>query len=150
MLESFKKGQGVVVRRVAFWASAILILWGGISLYNWLVASFQFSRTLLLGGEGSYLEAPKIPVLDQRLDVAFVMTWVLIIGSVWALHRLLNRPRSADFLIETDSELKKVTWPSWNEAWSSAKVVVAFVIILTGFLFVADFVLQFLIRQILG
>src|SRR3990172_1219609 len=115
MAEAYKKGQGVLVRRCAFWILALLIIWGGRSLYDWLVnveMGGRFLATLLVEGKGK--QGYLLPVLDQRFDVAFAVSWGLVLAALFFLWRFLNRPRSADFLVETDAELKKVTWPSWK------------------------------------
>lgn len=45
------------------------------------------------------------------------------------------------FLQESFAELKKVTWPSRDEATASTKVVLVSVIIIAGILGLVDFVL---------
>ena len=145
MLETVKKGQGLVVRRVGFWALTILILWGGQSLYTWMIG-YEFGRNGLLGEE---LADTMVPVLNQRMNAGFLYSWIVVLGSVFVLWRLLNRPRTADFLIETDNEVKKVTWPSWKDAWHSSIIVVVFVMALTLFLLVSDWILSRGIRIIL-
>jgi preprotein translocase SecE subunit len=57
---------------------------------------------------------------------------------------LMNKPRNVDFLIATDSEMKKVNWTSRKELMGSTKVVILFMFILAGFLFVADLVFGYL------
>jgi len=37
---------------------------------------------------------------------------------------VLNRPKSVDLLIETEQEMKKVTWPTLPEVWNATVVVV--------------------------
>jgi len=140
MLETVKKGQGVVVRRVAFWGVALLILWGGQSLYTWLINSFEVLKQPVLGGDPRTSEV--IPVLNQRFNFAFLVSWGVVLGGLAALHRVLNRPKVVDFLIDVDNELKKVTWPTWKEAWRSSVIVVIFVVVLTTFLLLSDFLLS--------
>ena len=66
---------------------------------------------------------------------------MIIVGCV-LLYRLLNSERAADFLIETDTEVRKVTWPTWNDAWNSSLIVLLFVLVVTGFIFLSDFVIN--------
>ncbi|MCD6233428.1 MAG: preprotein translocase subunit SecE [Candidatus Neomarinimicrobiota bacterium] len=47
-----------------------------------------------------------------------------------------------DFLASVQFEMKKVTWPTFEELKGSTKVVIVFSIILVVFLFVVDFILS--------
>ena len=53
---------------------------------------------------------------------------------------LINRARHAEFLIETDNEMKKVKWPGRRELVGSTKVVVAFMFFMAFMLFAYDMV----------
>ena len=53
---------------------------------------------------------------------------------------LINRPRSVDFLINTDGEMKKVTWPTWRELIGSTKVVTFFMFFIAFLLFAYDII----------
>jgi preprotein translocase SecE subunit len=52
--------------------------------------------------------------------------------------KLMNKPTNVDFLIATDSEMKKVNWTSRKELIGSTKVVVIFMALMAVFLFVCD------------
>ena len=52
---------------------------------------------------------------------------------------LLNRPSVVDFLVATESEMKKVSWPSRAELLGSTGVVIMTVLVLAAFIFLADF-----------
>lgn len=148
MFETYKKGQGAITRRVAFWSLAALIVWGGQGLYTY-VLGFDWAKKLLLSS-GSWNEGFELPVLGQRLDVAFLIGWGFVVVALFALFRFLNRPKSADFLIETDTELSKVSWPTWKDAWNSTLVVMIFVLFFTAFLFFSDFLLNKLVGLLLS
>lgn len=53
------------------------------------------------------------------------------------------------FLSEVVIELKKVTWPGWNETRRSTLIVIVFTIVLSGFLWVSDTVWKFVTDWIL-
>ena len=53
---------------------------------------------------------------------------------------LTNKPTNADFLIATDSEMKKVNWTSRKDLIGSTKVVIAFMFLIAFFLFAVDVV----------
>ena len=38
---------------------------------------------------------------------------------------MLNKPESVDLMIETEQEMKKVSWPTLPEVWNATLVVVA-------------------------
>ncbi|MAB90146.1 MAG: preprotein translocase subunit SecE [Planctomycetes bacterium] len=65
------------------------------------------------------------------------------------IHRFLNKPRSAEFLIETNEELKKVTWPSWADAKSSSMIVLGFMVFLAIFLWSSDLLFGFIFGLLL-
>jgi preprotein translocase subunit SecE len=50
----------------------------------------------------------------------------------------MNRPTNADFLIATDSEMKKVNWTSRKDLIGSTRVVIAFMFLIAFFLFAVD------------
>lgn len=159
MPEIYKEGQGVLVRRVAFWVLVVLIVWGGQSLYTWLVnggfgwewmgGAWQWPAKLILEDKNP-LDGYSIPVLDQRFNWGFVVSWGLVALACLWLYRFLNRPRSADFLIETDTEFKKVTWPTRKDAWNSSLIVVVFVLMLTAFLVFSDKIIAWVFDLVMG
>ena len=151
MAEIHKQGQGVLVRRTGFWALALLVVWGGQSLYTWLINTFDFAKVLVLERDAAHhLDGWEIPVLQQRFNGGFLVAWGVVGLSLWAIHRLLNKKRSADFLIETNEELKKVTWPSWADAKSSSTIVLGFVVFLALFLWSSDMFFGWIFRLLLA
>jgi preprotein translocase SecE subunit len=63
-----------------------------------------------------------------------------IFAAVYAFiaWRLMNKPANVDFLIATDSEMKKVNWTSRRELIGSTKVVILFMFGIAVILFVLD------------
>jgi len=57
---------------------------------------------------------------------------------------LMNKPSNADFLIATDSEMKKVNWTSRKELIGSTKVVILFMFLIAILLFVIDILFGYL------
>jgi preprotein translocase SecE subunit len=67
------------------------------------------------------------------------------------VRRYLQRPKTADLLIETEAEMKKVTWPTLQEVVNAAIVVVVCVVFIGAFLALADWLLGRVMRYfILG
>lgn len=148
MLNIHKPEQGMLTRWIAFWAIAALVIWGGFSLYSWMVGTFDFARTLLFEESGA--DGFVLPVLEQRFNVAFLFAWAVILGGVFAVQRmLLANPRNSEFLITTDEEIRKVSWPSWKDAKDSAVVVLIFVGLLALFLVASDRAVEFLINLVM-
>ena len=61
-----------------------------------------------------------------------------------------KKNNSMKFFRETKSELKKVSWPSKAQLFRNTAVILAFVVIMTVFLSVADFVFEKLLALIAG
>jgi preprotein translocase SecE subunit len=63
---------------------------------------------------------------------AFIVAFA---GLCWWL---MNKPTNVDFLIATDSEMKKVNWTSRRELIGSTKVVIIFMFLIAAILFLID------------
>jgi preprotein translocase subunit SecE len=73
------------------------------------------------------------------LDYRYLVHGPLLIAAALLALWLFNRPNTADFLIETEGELKnKVTWPSQKEEVNASIVVVVTVIVVSIFIFLID------------
>jgi len=70
------------------------------------------------------------------------------VGFAWLCWHLLNKPTNVDFLIATDSEMKKVNWTSRKELIGSTKVVIAFMFLTALFLFLCDVVFIFIFKTL--
>ena len=140
-MTAYKQDQGRHLRLAAFWGLSALLLYGGMALHRELGARFP-STTRALGGI-------RIPLLGWDLSPVFLAAAALVCGGAWGLFRWLQSPRTADALIDTEGELKKVTWPAGQEVVSSSVVVIASVLILMGFLAGADMVLARFLRGLL-
>jgi preprotein translocase subunit SecE len=93
-----------------------------------------------------------------KLQVSFSgsQEWMaaLIAGAICAVVALVtwyfvgvNRT-SVDFLVATESEMKKVTWSSRKEVWGATKVVIGMVIFMSVGLFVVDAVFMWFFTRI--
>lgn len=131
----YKKGQGNASRMGAF---ALIVLVGAFAGYSWFGwCDVALSRT---GSMGAFA-----PILGMVGAVAlFLLTAFL---AMWV--SFLN-PRTAEYLLEMDLELRKVVWPSVKppfdpkaEAWGSTYVVIVLTILLTVYLGLIDSFLEF-------
>jgi preprotein translocase SecE subunit len=72
--------------------------------------------------------------------VAFIAAAVFLVAyTIWAFW-FTNKPSTVEFLVATDSEMKKVNWTTRKELIGSTKVVIGFMFIIAIFLFVCDLV----------
>ena len=111
----YKKGQGYWTRMLTA-AGAVLILL--------LTAQFLYGHAL----------AAWVPQTNKRLMISGAFVVVTCVLAWWAM----NKPGSVDFLIATDSEMKKVNWTSRAELIGSTKVVILFMFLIAGVLFGID------------
>ena len=82
---------------------------------------------------------------DYRFFIGGPLLVALAAFGVW----LFNHPPAADFLIDTENELKnKVVWPSKEEEINASLVVVTTVFIFMVFILGVDVVFSF-VRQVL-
>ena len=80
------------------------------------------------------------------VQVGVVVSVVAIAGLV--LFWLLNKPNIVDFMISTETEMKKVNWPSRREIIGSKWVVIAGTLMVAGLLTVVDIVFIYVFRAI--
>jgi preprotein translocase SecE subunit len=133
---AYKKDQGRLTRMAAFWSLAILIFYGCLSLREEL-------STVFVGADGKpVLGHPilglRIPVVSIDVTPALLIAAGVFTASMIVLYRWQQTPKVADLLIETEVEMRKVTWPTMSEAVNSSIVVIVCVAFLMAFLAGAD------------
>lgn len=114
-----------------------------------------WTRTLSAVGGGTLVLAG-VAWLWQQMEVIRENTvyWqaamaAAIVGFFGALlFYLLNKPRIADFMIATEAEMKKVSWPSRREIIGATAVVIFGTIFIALILFVIDIAFGWLFLQI--
>ena len=145
MRRPYKAGQGILTRRIAYGTGVGFALWGARDLWVWLQGFGALKQSLLPGTPLSHFPFNGPAVSGSVLVAALVAaaTWVFV---AW----YLKRPWLADLLIETETEMKKVSWPASDEAWGATKVVGATVLIFTGVLMVFDNAITWLMKLLTG
>jgi preprotein translocase SecE subunit len=134
MLYRYKPDEGRNARQTAFWLGEGMIFFGCYALSGTLLA-FDGLRSPLVSA------MPEVPLLGLRLTGAFLVALVVFLVGSFLYLRWLAKEKIANHLIEVEGEMKKVTWPSFEEATNSSIVVIITVIVLMAFLAVADFLL---------
>ena len=101
-------------------------------------STFWLSPQSLWDWPRRQLTHDRVPVLGFPLDVGFVVSCLVFVGLLYGAWRLVNLPRLADLLIDTELELKKVTWPSLEDCKNSSIVVIGCVAFMLAFLFLCN------------
>ena len=122
-----------MARMTAFWSGTIFLFYGCVSLHRELTSQFV--------GISKPIGGIEVPVLGMELSVALLIAAGVFAGAIFLFYRWLERPKQADTLIDTESEMKKVTWPSLSETMSGSITVIMTVLILMAILAVFDYLL---------
>jgi preprotein translocase SecE subunit len=138
---AYKKDQGRMARMAAFWTLAVLVFYGCSSLRDLLTSQFPTSLGEPLAG--------RVPVLGMELSPALMISAAVLAVALFLLYRWEETPKNADLLIETEQELRKVAWPTLDEAINGSWSVVLTVLFLMGFLFFSDLLLTGLANVVL-
>jgi preprotein translocase SecE subunit len=135
-----RPGQARGVRWSAFLLTGLLVASGSIAFYRSVVptASRWWADIASLNLSGKMLLLK--PVLFP--SAALFLTVML------AAYLLANTPRAADFLVETEGELKKVSWPARKEYVGSSIVVILVVAVISCYLFFMDELLSFVMHKV--
>jgi preprotein translocase subunit SecE len=121
----YKKGQGYWTRMGTALAAILIAFLFGQFTFNQMRA---IPYTKAANGDPIYI--PTQVCLGVGAGVLAVLMFFF-----W---RLMNKPSHVDFLIATDSEMKKVNWTTRKELIGSTKVVIIFVVLISAFLFTLD------------
>ncbi|MHC4378829.1 MAG: preprotein translocase subunit SecE [Planctomycetota bacterium] len=147
-MTEYKQDQGRLARMFAFWSCVFLVLFACSFLYDLLV-EFGPALSTPFGADENGRGGMQIPIVRVDLNAAFLISSFVFIGAFLIIQRWQARPKVADFLIETELELRKVTWPTWPEVFNSSMVVIATVLFLMGFLALSDWAFGNLFKRLL-
>jgi len=125
MVQIYKKGQGKYTRFVTLASAVALAVFAAAALSEFLKG----------------YELTKDPFI--RFGVPSLIVAAIGLVTLW----LTNRPKTADFLIATEGEMKKVSWSSKKEVIGSTKVVVITTFVLAVILFAVDLVFALLFKS---
>jgi preprotein translocase SecE subunit len=136
---AYKKDQGRFARMAAFWALFGLMAYGCLGGMVYVLDGWIGQKPWL----------PMFPLLGKFGLSEVIALGVLAVFGVM-IFRWLNKPKVADMLIDTEGELRKVTWPNAKETWAGTIAVAVTVLVLLAFLFSTDVVLTWGIKRLLG
>lgn len=126
----------------AFWALTILVGYGcfhGGGLIDSLDGMLGESNTTFI---------QQFPLLGS-LKLSTIIGLAVLVVSALAIHRILSRPKVADALIDTETEMYKCTWPGWGETWQGTMAVAATVLALFLFLTIVDYFLTEMVGSLI-
>jgi preprotein translocase SecE subunit len=139
-----KPMQGQRVRRATMLGIILLVGAGVYSLMNngtLNTAGYQE----LVNGESVQINTWRVlvPFTTDRFiyllpDVKYTVPLLLAAAGLWLAFRVVHMPVFADFLIATEAELNKVSWPVRRSVIQDTIVVLTTVLLLTVFLFLVD------------
>lgn len=150
MFKAHKPGQAKLTRTVTFLGGLFFVLWGCRSVLNELPSLSRRLKDawneILFDASAADAWYPDFVFVDSKFSPALTIAVVLLaVGTVW-LFWLLNRPKVADALIDMETEMQKVSWPSFSDAWQSTLVVSGFTALIVGLVFTYDLVIKGIIE----
>ena len=130
LFQIYKRGQGRYARTITFVSSLVIAIGGAVALSD------------KLGGYS----------LTQGPIVRYGVPSLMVVAIGLAMFWIVNRTKSADFLIATEGEMKKVSWSSRKEIVGSTKVVIVATFIMAGILYTVDtgFAVLFTLMGVMG
>ncbi|HTN00719.1 MAG TPA: preprotein translocase subunit SecE [Planctomycetaceae bacterium] len=117
----FKKNQGRIARLWTWIVVTAAVVWGAWTLQARLLV--EYGDLIRIG----------VPTL-------------VVLAGAWAAFRLVHFPRFADFLIDVEGEMGKVSWPGWSELWRATVVVLVTMFLFSVVLFGYDMLWQYFLR----
>jgi preprotein translocase SecE subunit len=149
-----KPGQARLSRMITLLSGLFLIAWGSRSLMRTLADPSVWAKGGLAWNQlesfGAALEkdawSVDLVVVQEKFSPAFtIAAVVLILASLW-WWRFINRERWAEVLIDMETELRKVSWPSVSDAWQSTLVVTGFTVTVVVTILVYDVIINGFIK----
>jgi preprotein translocase SecE subunit len=124
-----KKGQGYWTRMGTAFGAGLLGFLTAYNIYVYLPVLVHFDTTV--AGQA------------RAKQVAMIVAAVFFAAFAFFAWRMMNKPSNVDFLVATDSEMKKVNWTSRKDLIGSTKVVIIFMFLIALFLFAIDILFSY-------
>jgi preprotein translocase SecE subunit len=145
-----KPGEGTVVRLGLFVLGLTFAVFTAYHWYHYCILLQKALLRLLGVFKAEFLLSWSVgPAREYVKGVGAV---VLLLALLFlSYHYIYCHPKSAEFLVQTDGEMKKVNWPAvapWfrpsTQVWGSAYVVLMVVVFLSLYVFGVDSLLGWL------
>ena len=82
-----------------------------------------------------------------------VLPGLFYTGDIERIRKKTGRhklQKVTNFFQETQQELKKVTWPTWNEVWQATLVVIIVTFFASAFIATVDFGISTILRMLIN
>ncbi len=96
------------------------------------------AAVVLVVGLGLYWFLKKTPMSTTPIWLQIVIGLVLGVGGIVLALWIVNREKTAEFMILTESEMRKVNWPNTSTVVGQTKVVIVLTLIMAALLVVVD------------
>lgn len=144
----YKKGQGVYSRIVVGIALGVLGLYAAISLHNVLLDLPNVAQNTRIPLVGLGLTWGLICSFALFAVLGFLI-YIFVAGMETGVRPLDNSgKRVVEFLIETQGELQKVSWPTKYELVGSTAVVIISVVVIGIFVLGVDWFVSLIMGYI--
>lgn len=139
-LTPYKLNQGVYARGVAGMAMLVLGLFASFRLFEKLGGT---ETVTVAGMPAAYLWAALLFI------VVAVVVGIVTFGLQTGLRAVDAKSCAfVDLLVDTQTELQKVSWPTREELRSSTTVVLICILVLGAFLYVVNLLVTFVMRNL--
>jgi preprotein translocase SecE subunit len=132
---AYKSDQGRYVRMASFWCLFLILAYG-------IFGGFVHFANGIFGDWFEMDTSPwftQVPLLgDFTPGTLAGVVLQVIVGLL--LHRLLSRPKTVEYLIETEAEMNKVHWPSWKDTRTGTVAVIITVMVMLLYLMAVDYI----------
>jgi preprotein translocase SecE subunit len=138
-----KPGQAKLSRNTAFLGGLFFIAWGSRSLLHllpraWASLGESWNELLMENVTADAAWRVDLLVIRSKVSPAFTIAALVLVVAGLAWYRAANGPRLADLFIDMEAELRKVSWPTFPDAWQSTLVVSGFTALVVVLIFVYD------------
>jgi len=140
-MERYKAGQASLTRLVTWMVLVLGAAMGCVELYAWIQSPGDRSLIPLAW-------FAKLPVFAVPFSWKFLLCLIIFTGLMYFVRWFMARRGTTDTLIETELEMKKVSWPTKDESFNAMWVVVLVTVALTVTLAAFDGALHILLKLI--
>lgn len=143
-LGGYKTKQGQIVRWGFFLVSCLLFLFGCYRLY-FTFSWFGWERA----NEPWFIFALPLVEITIKITPALITSLAVALFFIFLFTYLyFKNDRISDFLIDTESEMRKVSWPTMGDVVKSSMAVVFIIVLLGVYLFGVDILLDGIFAKI--
>lgn len=135
-MEPQKPGQGTLTRLITWMVLILASAMGCRELYAWIQSP---ADQPLIPGEWFR----RLPIISVPLSWKLLICAIIGVGLLLFVRWLMRRPSMSAALVETELEMKKISWPTRQESLNAMWVVVLVTVVLTGTLAAFDGALHF-------